>query len=230
MRALVTGASSGIGEAIAETFAKMNIDVYLTGRNEERLKKVEEKIKSLGVKTCYAVGNVKNSQNVKRIYKDAIEKMGEIDILVANAGVGHFNYLEELTEEEYDDMFDANVKGVYNWIRFVLPAMKKRNDGKIIIISSIAALNVYKRGGLYCATKHAVQAIAETLRLELEETRVKVSTINPGAVDTPWFDDRPNFKEERRKTMLKAQDVAKAAKLLVEQADTSNIDKIVLKY
>ncbi|MHA2104562.1 MAG: SDR family oxidoreductase [Candidatus Hodarchaeales archaeon] len=230
MKALVTGASSGIGEAIVETFAKMKIDVYLTGRNEQRLKKVEKMVKSFGVDACYAVGDVKNSKDVERIYLDAKEKMGIIDVLVANAGVGYFNNLELQTEDEFDKMFDTNVKGVFNWIRTVLPEMKERNSGQIIVISSTAGLNVYPRGGLYCATKHAVQAMTETLRVELEKTRIKVSTINPGAVDTPWFDKRENFDNEKRKTMLKAQDVANAAKLLVEQADSSNIAKIVMRY
>ncbi|MHA1984978.1 MAG: SDR family oxidoreductase, partial [Candidatus Hodarchaeales archaeon] len=180
--------------------------------------------------TCYAVGDVKNPKDVERIYFDAKEKMGTVDVLVANAGVGYFNNLELQTDEEFDKMFDTNVKGVFNWIRTVLPDMKERNSGQIIVISSTAGLNVYPRGGLYCATKHAVQAIAETLRAELEKTRIKVSTINPGAVDTPWFDKREKFDDEKRKTMLKTQDVANAAKLLVEQADSSNIDKIVLRY
>lgn len=230
MKALITGASSGIGEAIAEIFSKSNIDVYLTGRNEERLENVEKKAKTHGVNVCYSVGDVKDSNDVKRIYNDAIEKMGQIDILVANAGVGHFNYLEKLTDDEYDDMFETNVRGVFNWVREVLPEMKKRNSGQIIITSSTAGLDTYPRGGLYCATKHAVQAISQTLRLELRETHVKVGTINPGAVDTPWFDNSSSVTEEKKKKMLSAYDVAKAAILLAEQEETSNIDKIVLRY
>ena len=83
---------------------------------------------------------------------------------------------------------------------------------------------------MYCATKHAVQAISQTLRLELRETHVKVGTINPGAVDTPWFDNSSSVTEEKKKKMLSAYDVAKAAILLAEQEETSNIDKIVLRY
>ena len=230
MKALITGSSSGIGKAIAEILSKSNIDVYLTGRNEERLIRVEKHIRTYGVNTCYSIGDVKDSKDVKRIYSDAIDKMGQIDILVANAGVGYFNNFESLTDEEYDNMFETNVRGVFNWVREVLPEMKKRNSGQIIIISSTAGLNTFPKGGLYCATKHAVQAIAQTLRLELEGTRVKVGTINPGAVNTPWFNDRLDETDGKRKKMLNANDVAKSALLLATQSETSNIEKIVLRY
>ena len=100
----------------------------------------------------------------------------------------------------------------------------------IVIISSTGGLQAYPRGGLYCASKFAVQAMSETLRKELKNTRIKVATINPGSVDSPWFDDRLSANDKRRETMLTTQDVAKAAKMIIEQDDTSNIDKIVLEY
>lgn len=202
----------------------------MTGRDTEKLENVVQKLKNFNNKVFSIQGGVKNSLDCEKIYRFALEKLGKVDLLIANAGVGYFNLIEEFTDQNYDDMFDTNVRGVFNWIRLVLPDMKKNNKGQIIIISSIAGLEVYKRGGLYCTSKHVVQAIAETMRLELEGTKIKVATINPCSVDTPWFNNREDFKEERRRFMLKAEDVAKSAFFIINQAGTSNINKIVSEY
>ena len=230
MNALITGASSGIGEAIAELFSKMNINLFLTARNEERLSKVSGRCQNNNVEVYYATGDVRSSQECNKIFSSAIGKLGKLDILIANAGVGHFDFFENFTDQQYDATFDTNVRGVFNYLRLAIPHMKEKNSGQIIIISSISALETYKRGGLYCASKYAIQSMAETLRKELSETRVKVATINPGSVDTPWFDKQMNFDNDRRKTMLHPSDVAEAAKFIIEQKSSSNVDKIVLKY
>jgi NADP-dependent 3-hydroxy acid dehydrogenase YdfG len=229
LKILITGASSGIGEAIALEMAHENA-IYLTGRNEKRLKKVQEKVNGLGGTAFIGNGDVSKLEDVKRLHKDTISKLGLIDVLIPNAGVGYIKNLEEISDDEYDQMMNINVKGAFYWIREVLPAMKRRNSGQIIVMSSTAGIYKFSRASIYCASKHAVQAMAESLRRELTNTRIKVATLNPGSVDTPWFDKKPNASEINRSTMLSASDVAKSARLIITQSKTSNIDHISLWY
>ncbi len=114
------------------------------------------------------------------------------------------------------------MRGVFLWLRKVLPEMKQRNSGQIIVTSSNLGLKTSARASIYSATKHAVQAMVWSLRDELKGTYVKAATINPGSVDTPWFDG----KDVDRSTMLSARDVAKAVRLIIDQSESSNIDHI----
>jgi 3-oxoacyl-[acyl-carrier protein] reductase len=223
-RILITGASSGIGEAIALEMASGGHTFYLTGRNEERLKKVCSKVNSLGGKVFIGVGDVSDDRTVDSQFAEAEAMMGGVDVLVANAGVGYFGNLEELTVEQFDEQFNINVRGVFLWMRKVIPGMRARNNGQIIVMSSNLGLNTSARGSIYAGTKHAVQAMVSCLREELRGTLVKAATINPGSVSTPWFDG----KDVNREKMLSASDVAKAARLIIDQEETSNIDHILL--
>ena len=223
-RILITGASSGIGEAIALEMAPGGHTFYLTGRNEGRLKKVCEKVKSLGGKVFIGVGDVSDDQSVDHQFSAAEAMMGGVDVLVANAGIGHFGNLEDMTVSQFDEQFNTNVRGVFLWMRKVLPGMKSRNSGQIVVTSSNLGLKTSARTSIYSGTKHAVQAMVWCLRDELKGTMVKAATINPGSVSTPWFDG----KKVNRDNMLTATDVAKAAKLIIDQEETSNIDHILL--
>ena len=224
-RILITGASSGIGEAIALAMAPGGHTFYLAGRNEERLKTVCNKVRSLGGKVFIGVGDVSNVESVDTQFSEAKAMMGGVDVLVANAGVGHFGNLEDMTVSQFDEQFNTNVRGVFLWMRKVLPEMRKKNKGQILVTSSICGLKTYPKTSIYSGTKHAVQAMVWAVRQELYGTMVKVATINPGEVSTPWFDDR---KDADRNKMLSATDVAKAAKLIIDQGETSNIDHILL--
>ena len=223
-RILITGASSGIGEAIALEMAPEGHTFYLTGRNKNRLKAVCEKVKGLGGKVFIGVGDVSDAKSVDNQFAEAEAMMGGVDVLVANAGVGHFGNLEDMTVSQFDDQFNTNVRGVFLWMRKVLPGMKSRNSGQIIVTSSNLGLKTSARTSIYSGTKHAVQAIVWCLRDELKGTSVKAATINPGSVSTPWFDG----KDVDREKMLTAGDVARAAKLIIDQDETSDIDHILL--
>jgi len=221
----ITGAASGIGEAIALEMSKDKHNFFLTARNSERLTIVAEKIDKMGCEVHFAVGDVGNSKDIDRLYgfiEQAFE--GKIDVLVASAGIGFFGNFEDLTEDQYDQQFDTNVKGVFLWIKKTLPNMKKRNTGQIIVISSNLGIKTGARASLYAGTKHAVQAMVWCLRDELKGTNVKAATINPGSVNTPWFDG----KDVDRSKMLASDDIAKAARFIIEQSRTSNIDLIYI--
>ncbi|MHA1199937.1 MAG: SDR family oxidoreductase [Candidatus Heimdallarchaeaceae archaeon] len=224
LRIVITGGSSGIGEAVALEMAKDKHSFYLTGRNEQRLKEVCKKLTSMGCKAYYGVGDVSDEQAVNTMFEDIKSNLGGVDVVFANAGVGHFGNLEDLTIEQYDESFNINVRGVFLWLNKTLPILKSQNRGHLIVTSSNLGLKTGARCSLYAATKHAVQAMVWSLREELKGTGVKAATINPGSVDTPWFDG----KGLDRSKMLAVEDVAKAVRFIIDQDDTSNIDHILL--
>lgn len=221
---VITGGSSGIGRAVAQELARDGHSFLLVGRDKNRLEETIGRVEELGGKALAAVGDVASPDNVEEHYKKVNEEFGPVDVLIANAGVGYFGELEQLTINEYDEQFDTNVRGVFLWIKQVLPSMKERDTGQIIVTSSNLGLETSARASIYAATKHAVQAMVGCLRKELKDTNVKAATVNPGSVSTPWFDG----KDVNRSRMLSAEDVAKAFKVIVEQSETSDIDHIHL--
>jgi NADP-dependent 3-hydroxy acid dehydrogenase YdfG len=221
---VITGASSGIGREIALEMAPDGHSFFLMGRNKERLESVRKEVEALGGKVVIGIGDVSEEETVDKLYKSIQQNIGKADVFVANAGVGHFGNLETLSIQQYDEQFNTNVRGVFLWLRKVLPEMKSRNSGQIIVTSSNLGLKTSARASIYAATKHAVQAMVWSLRDELKGTLIKAATINPGSVDTPWFDG----KDVDRSTMLSARDVAKAARLIIDQTETSNIDLVHL--
>ena len=224
LRIVITGGSSGIGEAVALEMAKNGHNFYLTGRNEKRLKAICDTLTSLGCEAYYGVGDVGDEVSVNKMMEEVKSKLGGVDIVFANAGVGYFGNLEDLTIEQYDEQFNTNVRGVFLWLNKTLPLLKAQNRGQIIVTSSNLGLKTGARCSLYAATKHAVQAMVWSLRDELKGTGVKAATINPGSVDTPWFDG----KEVDRTKMLSAEDIAKAVRFIIDQDETSDIDHILL--
>ncbi|MBD3190639.1 MAG: SDR family NAD(P)-dependent oxidoreductase [Candidatus Heimdallarchaeota archaeon] len=224
LRIIITGASSGIGEATALELAKDKHQFYLTARDEEKLEQVAQKVQALGGQAYIGAGDVGNEEDVERLFTDSQEKMGGIDVIIANAGVGYFGPLETLTIKQFDDQFNTNVRGVFLWLRKVLPKMKEQNKGQIIVTSSNLGLKTGARATIYAATKHAVQAMVGGLREELRGTMVKAATINPGSVSTPWFDG----KGVNRENMLTAYDVARSMRFIIYQSETSDVDHIHL--
>jgi len=221
---VITGGSSGIGEAVALEMAKSGHRFYLTGRNETRLKKICDTLTNLGCEAHFGVGDVGNEEDVERLFNDVKTKLGSVDVMFANAGVGYFGNIEDLTIHQYDEQFNTNVRGVFLWLNKVVPLLKAQNSGNVIVTSSNLGLKTGARCSLYAATKHAVQAMVWCLRDELKGTGVKAATINPGSVDTPWFDG----KDVDRTKMLAVQDIAKTVRFIIDQDETSNIDHILL--
>ncbi|MHA2188530.1 MAG: SDR family oxidoreductase [Candidatus Thorarchaeota archaeon] len=223
-RIVITGASSGIGEAVALDMARDGHIFFLIGRNESRLEKVKEDVQNAGGTAYIGIGDVGNERDVDEVFAHVKKKMSGIDVLFANAGVGHFANLEDLTVSQFDEQLNTNVRGVFLFLRKALPEMRKQDSGQIIVTSSNLGLRTSPRASIYAATKHAVQAMVWSLREELKGTNVKAATINPGSVSTPWFDG----KDVNRDKMLTAKDVAKATRVIIDQSETSNIDHIHL--
>ena len=214
----ITGASSGFGLAIAEAFAKKGARLILAARRLDRLKKISADLKKkYGCSTHVVQLDVRNSAAVKRAVKGLPQKWQAIDILLNNAGLSRgLDKLHEGSLQDWEEMIDTNVKGLLYVSRAVIPGMVKKNSGHIINIGSIAGHEVYPKGNVYCVTKHAVDALTKGMRLDLVETDIRVTTIDPGLAETEFSMVRFRGDFNKAKAVytgiqpLSAEDVADA--------------------
>ena len=214
--ALITGATSGIGKATAELLAKNSYRIILCGRRKEVLEQIKIELSAF-TETFSLSFDQRNFSEVENAINSLPENWKNIDVLINNAGNAHG--LEPLSEgnlEDWDAMMDGNVKGLLYVSKLIIPGMKERKSGHIVNISSVAARQTYANGVVYCASKRAVDVISEGMRLELTEFGIKVTNIQPGAVETDFSKVRFKGDEERAKTVyagyeaLKAEDIADA--------------------
>ena len=187
LRIWITGASTGIGAATAVALAKAGHRVFLTARN---LAQLEETCAAYPDLMEFAACDVTQADQVQACWEQQMKRWGGLDALIPNAGIGYFDPLKQAKLTEWQAMVDVNITGVLNTIHAALPALVA-SKGHVINIGSIAARQVFPNSGVYCATKHAVLAISESLRTEFRED-LAVTTINPGAVNTPFIDRTTN--------------------------------------
>ena len=187
LRIWITGASTGIGAATAVALAKAGHRVFLTARNLAQLEKTCAAYPDL---MEFAACDVTQADQVQACWEQQMKRWGGLDALIPNAGIGYFDPLKQAKLTEWQAMVDVNITGVLNTIHAALPALVA-SKGHVINIGSIAARQVFPNSGVYCATKHAVLAISESLRTEFRED-LAVTTINPGAVNTPFIDRTTN--------------------------------------
>jgi len=213
---LITGATSGIGRSTAELFAKQGNRIIICGRRAEVLEEVKTEL-SVFTEIFSLKFDVRNLEEVEAAISSLPEEWKNIDVLVNNAGNAHgLDPLSAGKTEDWDSMIDGNVKGLLYVSKMIIPSMKERNTGHIVNISSVAARQTYANGVVYCATKKAVDVISEGMRLELTEFGIKVTNIQPGAVETDFSMVR--FKGDHEKSAavyagydaLKAEDIADA--------------------
>ena len=183
--AIVTGASSGIGEATARALAAEGVAVTLAARRKERLEALKEEIEKDGGRALVVETDVTSRADVRRLADETKAAFGRIDILVNNAGLMPLSYVKNLHVDEWERMVDVNVKGVLFCTAAALPAMLEGGGGHVVNVSSVAGRRAFVGGAVYCATKFAVRAFSDGLRLELApEHHIRVTTIEPGAVAT----------------------------------------------
>lgn len=183
--ALITGATSGIGEACARAFAKSGYSLILTGRDDSKLTTLREGFVKNGTKVKTLTFDVRNRQEATQAIESLQDEWADIDVLINNAGLALG--LEKAYEGSYDDwdtMIDTNIKGLLTMTRLIVPRMVKRNRGHIINIGSVAGDTAYAYGNVYCATKSAVKTFTDGLRIDLVNTRIRVTNIKPGLVET----------------------------------------------
>ena len=212
--ALITGSTSGIGQATARQFARNGFRLILCGRRQERLDAIVSELQ----KHTEVLGlnfDVRDKARVFELIHNLPEDFSEIDILVNNAGNAHgLNTIQEGNIDDWDAMLDINVKGLLYVSRAVLPKMIERKNGHIINIGSTAGKEVYPKGNVYCASKFAVDAINQGMRIDLNGKGIKIGAINPGLVATEFSEVR--FKNDKERadrvyqgfTPLQAEDIA----------------------
>lgn len=183
----ITGATSGIGQATALKAAEAGFDVIITGRREERLKELTKKIRSKGVDSLYLCFDVRNVKEVNTAIQTLPEKWQNISVLVNNAGLAvGIAPLQEGIIDDWERMIDTNIKGLLYVTRAISPLMIAHKSGHIINIASIAGKEVYPGGNVYCATKHAVDALSRAMRTDMLKHNIKITNIAPGMVETEF--------------------------------------------
>src|SRR5690625_279321 len=223
--AIVTGASSGIGTAIAKELAKAGANVVLAARNKDKLESIVAEIGKEEKLLCVQT-DVTKQQDVNFLAERARQVFGSVDIYVNNAGKMGSSRVLEGDVSDWEQMIDINIKGVLYGIHSVLPEMLEKKSGHIVNISSDSGFEVTKRLTVYCATKFAVRAISTGLEKELAQTGVRVSNISPGMVDTPLSSESP-FDSDRKK--LEPADIARAVVYAVTQPEHVNVNEILVR-
>jgi 3-hydroxy acid dehydrogenase/malonic semialdehyde reductase len=212
----ITGAGSGFGEACAFKFSENHFDLIIAGRREEKLQALKETLEKKFANSVYVLPlDVSNRIAVADAFKSLPDKWKKIDLLLNNAGLalGRDNF-DEASIDDWDTMIDTNLKGLLYVSKAVLPYMIANDKGHVINIGSTAGKQVYQKGNVYCATKHAVQAISEAMRIDLLPHKIKVTVIHPGAAETEFSLVRLKQDAKEAKKVyegyqpLKAEDVA----------------------
>lgn len=230
----ITGATSGIGKATAEIFAKQGHRLIICGRRKEVLENLQIELSNF-TEVYSLVFDVRNQDEVQIAINSLPEDWKNIDVLINNAGNAHG--LEPISDgniSDWDAMMDGNVKGLLYVSQPIIKLMKSKNSGHIVNISSVAARQTYANGTVYCASKKAVDVISEGMRLELTEFGIKVTNVQPGAVETDFSKIRFKGDEERAATVyagyepLIAEDIADAISYCVNAPDRVSIAEICI--
>jgi NAD(P)-dependent dehydrogenase (short-subunit alcohol dehydrogenase family) len=225
--AVITGGGRGIGYAIATKLAELEATVVLTGRDEARVQQVAAELQSRGHQAEGLGCDVADLAAVDALGQHLREKYGRVDILINNAGIGGPpGMLHELAPEDWDAIFNTNLRGVYYMMRAVVPLMIAAGAGHIINISSLAGKNALPHGAAYSASKWGLNGLSYGVAEELRGQNIRVSVICPGSVDTD-FSPRRHGKDTQK--MLKPRDVAHAVLVLVTQEPQSFISEILIR-
>jgi 3-hydroxy acid dehydrogenase / malonic semialdehyde reductase len=233
---LITGASSGIGEACAREFAKLNVNLLLAARRQDRLRKLADELaKEYHIKVKFLAIDVRDFNDVQSKFNSLDSSWKLVDVLVNNAGLakGLAKFYEGKLSD-WDEMIDTNLKGLLNVSRVVVPQMVERQTGHIINIGSTAGHEVYAYGNVYAATKFAVNALSQSFRVDVLDKGIKVSSVDPGMVYTEFSKVRFSGDEEKADKVyngiapLSPKDVAEAVVFCATRPANVNINEIIL--
>ena len=230
---LITGATSGIGKSTAYRLAGSKMKLIICGRRREVLDKIREDLSKLTsiITLCF---DVSDNNQVKKAIESLPNEFKQIDILINNAGNAHgLDKIQDGNVEDWDNMIDSNVKGFLYVAKAVIPRMVQNSSGHIINIGSLAGREVYEKGNVYCATKHAVNAISKGMRIDLNKHNIKVSEINPGLVETNF--SKVRFKGDaiadtvyKGYKALQAEDIAEIIEFVVSRPDHVNLADVLI--
>jgi NADP-dependent 3-hydroxy acid dehydrogenase YdfG len=231
---VITGASSGLGEATARLLSAQGASVVLGARRVERIQSLANELTGNGGKALAIPTDVTDYDQVKKLVDAAVQTYGRIDVMINNAGLMPQSPLERLKIDDWNQMIDVNIKGVLYGIAAALPHMKAQKSGHIINVSSVAGHKVHPNSAVYAATKHAVRAISEGLRMEVKPYNIRTTVISPGAVDTelPNSVTEPDIAEIVRKAherAIPADTFARAVAYAMSQPEDVDINEILFR-
>lgn len=234
--ALITGATAGIGKACAELLGEKKYDLVLTGRRQERLKEIANSITSrFAVKVKTLAFDISDRRAVEASFSEAADMVSRTTVLINNAGLAlGTDPMPKADVGDWDQMIDINVKGLLYATRWILPHMLERKEGHIVNMGSVAGRWLYSGGGVYCASKFAVRALSEGLRMDLMGSGIRVTNIEPGMVETEFSEVR--FQGDKAKaqavykgmTPLSARDIAETIHWCLERPKHVNIQELVI--
>ena len=232
--AFITGATSGIGRATAIRLAQEGFQLVLCGRREERLSALVEDLSPQTLVHTLQF-DVRDKETVQQAISDLPEAFSEIDVLINNAGNAHgLDHIQEGNIDDWDAMMDINVKGLLYVSKAIIPSMISRKKGHIINIGSSAGKEVYPKGNVYCASKHAVDAINQGMRIDLNAHGIRVGAVNPGLVETEFSQVRFKGDTERADTVysgfdaLQPEDIADIIHFVVTRPYHVNIADLLV--
>lgn len=230
---IITGASSGLGEATAHRLAASGAKLMLAARREDRLKDLVAAIAKTGGTAAYRVTDVADRAQVQALADATLEAYGRIDVLINNAGLMPLSPLDQIKVDEWDQMIDVNIKGVLYGIAAVLPTMRQQKFGHVINLSSVAGHKVFPSSAVYCATKYAVRAISEGLRLE-SKGEIRSTNISPGAVATELtstitHEDTAAGMNQMYSIAIDADAIARAIAYAIEQPGDVDVNEIIIR-
>lgn len=228
--AIITGAGKGIGRATAELFLKEGAKVILTSRNMAELESIVEENKKYEENITILAGDISKEETINKVIDSAVSKYGKTDILVNNAGFGVFDNMVDSKTEDFDAMFNTNIRAMYLLTKGCLPYMIKEQSGTIINISSIAGKQGFATGSIYCATKHAVMGLSRALMLEVRKYNIRVVAVCPGSVATDFF--RAESQTEltsRKETVLQSNEIAETILLAASLPENATLHEIEVR-
>ena len=231
---VITGASSGLGEATARLLSAQGASVVLGARRVDRIQSLADELTGSGGKALAIPTDVTHYEQVKRLVDAAVQAYGRIDVIINNAGLMPQSPLERLKIDEWNRMIDVNIKGVLYGIAAALPYMKQQKAGHIINVSSVAGHKVRAGGAVYAATKHALLALSEGLRQEVKPYNIRTTVISPGAVATelPNSVTEPDIAENVRKAYeiaIPAESFARAVAFAISQPEEVDVNEILFR-
>jgi NADP-dependent 3-hydroxy acid dehydrogenase YdfG len=234
-KAMITGATSGIGKACALMLARNGFDLIITGRRKERLEELSLELEGGGARTKVLCFDVRDRKAAQDAWQSLSEEWQNLHLLLNNAGLAAgADPIQEGDWNDWEQMIDTNVKGLLTMSQLVIPGMIKRKQGHILNVSSIAGKEVYANGNVYCASKHAVEALTKGMRIDLLPHNIKVSSISPGMVETEFSivryhgDKTSADKVYQGLTPLSAEDVAEAVEFMVTRPAHVNVNDLLL--
>ncbi|MGE5207770.1 MAG: SDR family oxidoreductase [Alphaproteobacteria bacterium] len=232
---VITGASSGLGEAAARLLSAEGAKIVLGARRSERLKSLADELNRDGGNVLAVATDVTHRDQVKKLVDQAVEKFGRVDVMINNAGIMPRAPLERLTIDDWDRTIDVNIKGVLYGVAAVLPYMIQQKSGHMIFVSSVAGHKIGPEFAVYAATKHAVRAFAEGFRQEVKPNNIRTTIISPGAVDTelPGSVTEPDIAEKIRQyysdIAIPADSFAQAVAFAMSQPDNVDVNEILFR-